>query len=143
MACPFFFPTQRHERELWACRARLPLGDGWTGRCAAPGHDGALPSDDELRDGCNLGYASACPRLPREREADAVHFSVAADRGGIISLRYALERDHAPAGHGCLEYDRSAARWSGPPPDSRLQALARSYLQAYLARRPRSNGAEG
>lgn len=135
MACPFFLPTHRHERELWTFRARLPLGDGWVGKCTA--HDGA-PTDDALRDHCNLGYAHACPHLPHDRHADAVHFSVAADNGGLVSLHYAFELGHAPAGHGRLDYDCAAARWTAPHPDSRLQAMAAAYLESYFARRPRA-----
>lgn len=138
MACPYFHPTERHDRELWSFRARLPLGDGWTGFCTAPGHEGAVPADEVLRDACNLGYPRCCPRLPESRHADAVHFSVAADRDGVISLHYALERNHAPAGHGQLEYRRGEAVWATSHPQPSLQAQADSYLQAYLARRPRA-----
>lgn len=141
MACPFFFPTHRHERELWNFRARLPLGDGWAGKCGAPGQDGVVPADEELRDHCNLGYAHACARLPRERAADAVRFSVAADIAGVISIGYAMERDHAPAGNGRLDFECATARWTQPHPDPRVQAMAQAYLQSYFARRPRSAAA--
>ncbi len=141
MACPFFLPTHRHDRELWTFRARLPLGDGWAGHCGAPGQEGVVPADEELRDHCNLGYAHACARLPRDRAADAIHFCIAADRDGLISLDYALEREHAPAGSGRLEYECSTSRWAQPHPDLHVQAMAQAYLQSYFARRPRSAAA--
>ncbi len=86
MACPYFMPTSRHEEELWAHRQRLSLGDGFAGCCTAPGRNGCAASDAELKDLCNLGYASACEHLPAERLADAVRFVIARFR----------QRTHAP-----------------------------------------------
>ncbi len=39
MACPYFIPAEVHEREFWPHRERLPLGDGFAGRCAARAAD--------------------------------------------------------------------------------------------------------
>ena len=81
MACPFFMPTSKLEDGGWLHPSRLPLGGGWTGHCSAPGHEGAEPTNQELRELCNLGYAASCPRLPKERAYDAVRFSIARDCG--------------------------------------------------------------
>lgn len=134
MACPFFIPDERCEAELWAHRARLPLGDGFCGRCCAR-DDGYRPSHDEVRDLCNIGYAAACPRLPQERDADAIRF-IARRADGLVSVQYILERGHAPAGSGQLDYELAQAAWRAPHADARVQAKAQCYLKAYLARHP-------
>ena len=66
LACPFFMPVQKLDG-AWLHPSRLPLGAGWDGHCSAPGHEGARPSDQELQEFCNLGYAAKCSRLPAER----------------------------------------------------------------------------
>ncbi len=135
MACPFFLPTERLVSDLWPHRARLPLGDGYRGVCTAPGQDQAALSDDELKDLCNLGYAKGCPRLPRERHADAVRFIVTQDRDDQVGLYFTTERDHAPRDHGPLTFDRLQQRWLAPHPDARVQRMAECYLQSYLSRK--------
>ncbi len=134
LACPYFFPTVRHDAELWPFRRRLPLGDGFQGECMAPGNEGARPEDSTLRECCNLGY-SQCPRLPQAREADAVHFSVACDRDGTISLHWVLVKDHAAAAFGQLHFERSHSTWREPHPTERIQRMAQCYLEAYLTKR--------
>jgi len=62
VACPFFMPEEQFVSD-WPFPQRLPLGAGWMGTCTAPGHEGRRPSDEELKSGCNLGYAKACSRL--------------------------------------------------------------------------------
>src|SRR5208337_462683 len=104
VACPFFMPEQRFESD-WPFPQRLPLGAGWAGTCTAPGHDGAPPSEEELKSGCNLGYAKACSRLPAERHADAVRFALGEEHDRILRVQFAFEREHLPAGHGELLYD--------------------------------------
>ena len=81
MACPFFMPTHRADDAGWPHPSRLPLGAGWMVSAAPPATSlwsRAAVSCSEL---CNLGYATRCSRLPKERTADAVRFSVARDRG--------------------------------------------------------------
>ena len=134
MACPYFLPQERIENSSWQHPSRLPLGDAWNGYCAAPGHVGARPSDDELREGCNLGYARACPRLPRQRSSDAVRFSLARHREQKLSVQFVCEIAHAPGEHGMLEFDAAAGRWSSAHPDARIQKMAECYLQSYLRR---------
>jgi hypothetical protein len=134
MACPYFLPQERIENPPWPHPSRLPLGDGWTGYCTAPGHEGARPSDDELREGCNLGYARACPRLPRQRSSDAVRFSLARDRDRKLSVQFVCEIAHAPGEHGMLEFDAAAGRWSSVHVDARIQKMAECYLESCLRR---------
>lgn len=135
MACPFFMPTSKLEDGGWLHPSRLPLGGGWTGHCCAPGHEGVEPTNQELRELCNLGYAAGCPRLPKERAFDAVRFSIARDRGAQLLLCFVCESAHLPASHGTLEYDLSLARWVLSHSELRIQKMAECYLQAYLLRR--------
>jgi len=135
VACPFFVPTEKMEEGLWLHPSRLPLGAGWRGHCSAPGHETTELSDPELADGCNLGYASRCSRLPQERPCDAVRFSVARDRGSFIALCFVRETAHHPIESGILEYELAAHRWTSVHPDSRVQKMAECYLESYLLRR--------
>src|ERR1039457_2629009 len=128
-------PEQRFDSD-WPFPQRLPLGAGWTGTCTAPGHQGARPSDEELRSGCNLGYAKSCRRLPVERHADAVRFALGEERDGILRVLFVWERDYLPAGHGELLYQTVSALWLQPHDDPRVQRMAECYVQAQCARRP-------
>ncbi len=134
MACPFFMPEQRFESD-WPFPQRLPLGAGWAGTCTAPGHDGARASEEELKSGCNLGYAKACSRLPAERHADAVRFALGEERDRILRVQFAFEREHLPAGHGELLYDTASGSWLQSHADARVQRMAECYVQAQRARR--------
>lgn len=142
MACPFFMPTRKLEGGAWLHPSRLPLGGGWSGTCSAPGHEGAEPSGEELRELCNLGYAANCTRLPSDRTWDAVRFSLASDRGAQLFLWFVCETDHRPAGHGTLEFDVSLGQWVSTHPDPRIQKMAECYLESYLLRRIRSAPAD-
>ena len=135
MACPFFMPTSKLDDGGWLHPSRLPLGGGWIGQCSAPGHEGAEPTNQEVRELCNLGYAAGCARLPEERPYDAVRFSIAHDRGAQLGLWFVCESRHRPAGHGILEYDVSLGQWTSSHPDVRIQTMAECYLQSYLVRR--------
>ena len=135
MACPFFMPTNKLEDGGWLHPSRLPLGGGWAGHCCAPGHEGTEPTDQEVREFCNLGYATSCPRLPSARASDAVRFSVAHDRGTQLSLWFVCESGHRPAAYGTLDYDLTSRQWASSHPDDRIQMMADCYLQSYLLRR--------
>lgn len=135
MACPFFMPTQKLEGGAWLHPSRLPLGGGWKGHCCAPGHEGAIPTEEQLTQFCNLGYAVDCPRLPAERSCDAVRFSVARERGSQLLLWFVCEAAHAPAEHGTLEYNVSLGLWTSVHPNLRIQKMAECYLESYLLRR--------
>jgi hypothetical protein len=142
VACPFFVPTHKLDDAGWLHPARLPLGGGWKGHCSAPGHEGADPSEHELRECCNLGYASACSWLPQDRSCDAIRFSLAHDRGARLLLWFVCESGHRPAGHGMLEFDVPLRRWMVPHPDPRIQKMAECYLESYLLRRIQSAPAD-
>ncbi len=135
MPCPFFIPTERFDDAGWQHPARLPLGAGYRGLCGAPGHDGAVPSDEELKQGCNLGYARNCSRLPQERDADAVRFSILRDRDGQISIAHVSELNYLPRESGNLHYETLSHRWLQMHPNQRVQTLAECFLATYLAKR--------
>jgi hypothetical protein len=126
----------------WLHPTRLPLGGGWSGQCCAPGHEGSAPSNQELREFCNLGYATSCVRLPSDRACDAVRFSIARDSGSRLVLSFTCEVQHHPAEWGSLEYDASLERWISSHPDLRIQKMAECYLQSYVMRKNRSAPAD-
>jgi hypothetical protein len=144
LACPYFMPTQRLAGGEWPHPARLPLGVGWQGLCTATAAPtgavpvnaagaNALPTPEELRDHCNLGYAH-CAHLPAVRYADAVRFSVAASSHARVVLNYVCERDHHPGEHGTLDFDVSGRRWATTHPDARVQRMAECYLESHIER---------
>lgn len=135
MACPFFYPTERVSLG-WPFPARLPLGAGFAGTCHA-GAAESIPSEAELRDFCNMGYAGGCPHLPANRCADNVRFAVARDEDSRIILHYVSERFHQPVEYGRLEYDCQLERWLAPMRDPCLQRQAECFVAVYLERRPR------
>jgi hypothetical protein len=136
VACPFFFPAEKTHAIAWAFPQRLPLGAGHCGTCRAGDAD-LVPSEAELRDFCNLGYASGCSRLPAERRADCLRFVVAREEAGRIILHYIYEREHAPVEHGRIEYDCSTQTWPVTLADVCAQRQAECYLSVYLERRRR------
>jgi hypothetical protein len=144
MACPFFMPVTRLENGSWPFPARLPLGSGWSGHCTASGHEGETPTPEELERFCNLGYATGCSRLPRDRSCDSVRFAVgksavlptdgeASNR--VLQLRYVRERDHRPVDHGSLEYDAGKGSWMQRHHDERVQKMAECFLESLLKKR--------
>jgi hypothetical protein len=135
MPCPYFIPAEPFEDGGFAHPQRLPLGAGFRGTCGAPGWEPAQPTEEELKNSCNLGYARECSRLPKQRKADAVRFSVARDRDGQISLCYVSELNYLPQEHGNLHYETAMKRWSQPHGDRLVQGLAECFLRAYLGRR--------
>ena len=142
MACPFFMPLEKLENGAWPHPARLPLGCGWSGCCTAPGHDGEVPSAQELQE-CNLGYALGCRRLPKERAWDAVRFFVMGSAGlgfesSSVQFRYVCERDYLPVEHGTVEFEMKSKQWVRSHADARVQRMAECCLQSYLAKCGRS-----
>lgn len=133
MACPFFAPTVRADNLALPHPARLPLGAAWRGGCTVPSHESDDLAPGEL-ESCNLGYAHSCPRLPKDRVADAVRFAVAKESPETLLIHYVLEAAHLPVSHGALEYDRVAQIWKLGHPDSRIQHSATCFLQSYLER---------
>jgi hypothetical protein len=144
VACPFFMPVEKLENGTWLHASRLPLGCGWSGRCTAPGHEEEMPSDEELQQFCNLGYAEGCGRLPRDRKWDSIRFAARTlggnaqnGDGSRIQVRYVCERDHRPADHGMLEFDAAERSWGQRHHDHRLQRLAECFVESYIAKRKR------
>ncbi|HLY99005.1 MAG TPA: hypothetical protein VKT33_08060 [Candidatus Angelobacter sp.] len=143
MACPYFLPSEKCVTIAWAFPRRLPLGAGFCGTCTA-GPEPVVPADAELKDLCNLGYASQCPRIPANRSADAVRFAIAREAGGKEAggktvVHYACELAHAPAEHGHLEYDRASRKWMVTHANACIQRQAECCLAGYLERTPPSS----
>jgi hypothetical protein len=134
MACPYFYPTEKSTGLDWPFPRRLPLGAGFHGACTATGAQ-TVPSDDELRDFCNIGYAGRCGRLPAGRPADAIRFSVASEADDLVIVRYVCERDHAPVEHGELEFDVRVRQFRQTLGDTVLLRQAECYVEAYLERK--------
>jgi hypothetical protein len=133
LACPFFVPLEILNDGSWPHPSRLPLGAGWSGNCGASGQE--LPaSDDHIREFCNLGYATACPHLPQNRDWDTVRFSVARVSPGQVTISFVCESAHAPIEHGKLTFDTVGEAWLNAHTDPRIIRLAASYLQTYRAR---------
>jgi hypothetical protein len=135
VACPYFMPSERTNDGGWIHPSRLPLGGGWTGHCTAPGHEGQTPSEQQVRDGCNLGYASACPFRPAEPKYDSVRFAVMRDTEDRVVVCYTCEKAHLPADHGKLEYAKASGRWAEVHHDGRIQKMAECYLASYFTRK--------
>jgi hypothetical protein len=119
----------------WPFPHRLPLASGWSGTCTAPGHEGSRPDDEDLKAGCNLGYAKNCDRLPAERLVDAVRFILGEERDGVIRVVFVCEKAYLPAGHGELLYDRRHAAWLKTHDNPCLQRMAECYTESQIARR--------
>jgi hypothetical protein len=133
LACPFFVPREILNDGSWPHPSRLPLGAGWTGDCRASGRE-VPASDADIRESCNLGYATACPRLPRERDWDAIRFSVANTNEAQITICFVCELAHAPIEHGKLTFNLATDTWLDSPSDPRVLTLATCYLHAYRIR---------
>jgi hypothetical protein len=133
LVCPFFVPLEIVNDGSWPDPSRLPLGAGWTGNCRASGLELAA-SQTHAREFCNLGYATACPHLPRNRDWDAIRFSVAWVHGEQITICFVCELGHAPIEHGKATFDLAREAWLNPPTDPRVLTLATCYLDAYRVR---------
>ena len=135
MPCPYFIPRERFDNAAFPHPSRLPLGAAFRGTCGAPGCEQAIPTDEEVKQGCNLGYARNCSRLPEDRAADAVRFSILRDRDGTVSICYVAELNYLPVESSNLHYDMATKRWSRAHGEAKVQSLAECFLQTYLARR--------
>jgi hypothetical protein len=134
--CPYFLPARRLDLGAWVRSPRLPLGDPYAGACHAHPADIVEPPEPRQRELCNCGYARGrCDRFPGDSPADAVRFSITSDDAVHVRLVYIVEKDHAPAEHGALEYALAEARLDGPPTSELLALQARAFLESYLRRR--------
>lgn len=136
MACPFFMPVGRLSEGGWTHPPRLPLGDSYHGLCYARPADVFAPGEAAQRDLCNCGYVQGqCAHFPGDSAADAVRFSITGDLNGQVRLVYVFEKNHAPAGHGTLEYVVAENRLVENPGGELLAGQARAFLDSYLRRR--------
>ena len=126
-------PTGKSENAIWIHPSRLPLGASWEGNCMASGGAVTITSADRLAH-CNLGYASDCPRLPKERKWDAIRFAVTSEHESRVYLAYVCERNHLPSDHGRLEYSVVQRRWLSFHPDARIQRMAECFLESWFAK---------
>jgi hypothetical protein len=133
LACPFFVPREILNDGSWPHPSRLPLGAGWKGQCCAS--DQTLSPDDlQIREFCNLGYATRCPHLPAQRDWDAIRFAVASTSDEQITVSYSCELGHAPKEHGNMTFDLSREIWLNTHSDARVRRLADAFLQTYRSR---------
>jgi hypothetical protein len=137
LACPYFVPREILNDGSWQHPSRLPLGAGWNGDCCASGSV-VSPQDSEIREFCNLGYATHCPHLPPQRDWDAIRFAVARTGDEQIILSYSCELNHAPREHGTMTFDLNREAWQNTHADARVRRLADSYLQSYRSRQSRA-----
>lgn len=82
-----------------------------------------------------MGYAVSCARLPRERDYDAIRFSVSRESAGQLTIWFVCETAHRPGLHGTLQYDAAGKQWLLPHHDLRIQTLAECFVQTYLAKK--------
>jgi hypothetical protein len=106
------------------------LGDGYQGRCTAPGQESYAPNTDELRQWCNLGYAARCPRLPQERVADSNRFRVT-QTGAQLVVLHCSERGHAPVAQATLLFDPATKICLNPHSDPCVQRQAECALESW------------
>jgi hypothetical protein len=133
VACPFFMPIERLAEGPWTHSPRVSLGDAYRGVCtASPMEPFIEPPEAAQRDLCNCGYARGrCDRFPGGEAVDAVRFSVISHADGRVRMIYVMEKNHAPHGHGVLEFP------DGDLPSAETQILTRqacAFVESYLRR---------
>jgi hypothetical protein len=136
VACPFFVPSRRLETAGWVRPPRFPLGDPFGGACHARPAEVIEPPEVRQRELCNCGYARGrCDRFPSDSAGDAVRFSITDETPAKLLVVYVVEKDHAPAEFGTLEYTVHDAHLDGPHLSEVLAEQARAFLGSYLRRR--------
>jgi hypothetical protein len=141
VACPFFVPSRRLEITGWVRPPRFPLGDPFGGACHARPAEVVEPPEARQRELCNCGYARGrCDRFPGNGAADAVRFSVTEDSPARLLVVYVVEKNHAPAEHGTLEYAIADSRLEATHVSDILGQQARAFLESYLSRRAGKRG---
>jgi hypothetical protein len=137
MACPYFYPVERHTGVLGTQSAILPLGDAWSGVCRAATGPPRQPEEAQLLPLCSFGYVRGrCDRFPKnDTGPDAIRFTIASDDGSSLGLYYVMERDHHPFAHGPLEYSLAGSRFLQPPADETFARQAEAYALSYLRRK--------
>jgi hypothetical protein len=133
-------PVSRLSQADWIHAPRLPLGDPYQGICKALPEQAFEPPESSLHELCNCGYARhRCDHFPVESSADAVRFSVASDGQAAIRVVYILEKSHAPATHGVLEYAIGEGRFVNGDAGSVLNGQALAFIESYFERRLNSS----
>ena len=106
MACPFLCRKRRFDAD-WPFPQTASLGRGMGGNVyMLRDMKERSPNDEDLKSGCNLGYAKTCSRLPADRAADAVRFALGEERDGILHVLFVCELAYLPAGNGELLYEK-------------------------------------
>jgi len=98
MACPLFIPSSPLGDFV---PIAPPLGDLYGGDCAAD--PSAVIAPDTLRRYCNFGYARGHCERADQSEADAARFLIKGERGGLVEIAWATERNHHPVAVGAVE----------------------------------------
>ena len=94
--------------------------------------DSVEPPPARQMECCNWGYArGTCERLPADGP-DAVRFVVESEEAGRLTILYAIERDHRPAGVGREAFERNDLAMEDAPPSAGEPAV-RSQSRAYAA----------
>jgi hypothetical protein len=84
-----------------------------------------------------MGYAKGrCARYQAMDAGDAVRFLIAQDRGELIRIEYAVERDHHPHRLGAFEYQKTHGAFTGTAEDPVLERQVLAYVASYLRRGP-------
>ena len=136
MACPYFYPVERHPGELGLSSTILPLGDAWSGICRASAQP-RRPEEAQLRPLCYFGYArDRCDFFPKDDAGpDADRFTIASDDGSIIGIHYVQERDHHPFAQGWLKYSRGGNGLVESPRSETVARQAEAYAESYRRRK--------
>jgi hypothetical protein len=91
------------------------------------------PPESHQREVCNRGYAGGrCDRFPGGDAADAVRFSITTGQAGKLRLVYILEKEHAPASHGAVEFSANEVVFPDSHGDDLLARQARAFVESYL-----------
>ena len=134
MACPFFLPESEIGTGPWTHAPRLPLGAAYAGTCQARPGENFQPPEAHQQEWCNRGYArGVCERFPEGSPADAVRFSITAEEPLRLRLVYVLEKDHAPAEHGTLEFSVTENALVAADVSERLSRQAEAFMRSHLA----------
>jgi hypothetical protein len=130
MACPLFIPTSPLGESV---SAAAPLGDLYSGCCGA--EPAAAIDPETLRRYCNFGYARGHCERAAQSDADAVRLMVRAERGSLVEIAWAVERNHHPVAVGTVEVETtSPVPPAGDALNRQIYFCAASYMRQAHAR---------
>lgn len=137
MPCVYFSP--RAPADWSGSYPRLPLGEAWDGRCAAPSPHGEVefaPQGALLFEVCNTGQGRCrCARFPKDAARDSVRFHVVEDSGDRLLIRYVFQNDCWPAGHGLIEFFADGEEMRSQCDDPLLNSQASAFVSTWVRRR--------